>query len=91
MQALLLCLVIAGVWPVAETDQTPAVDETRDYGETVIPLPRSSGDLVRDDCYLLARIHTLHDDHPCWNRRIGVYLQPTGSRWWASSRSPIRP
>ena len=59
------------------TDRTRAIGVAEDHRETVIPLPRTRADLTEGDDYLLAEIHTLHDDHPRWNRRVGVYLRPT--------------
>ena len=59
------------------TGRTQAVGEAREYRESVIPLPRGPGDLTGADRYLLAELHTLHEDHPRWNRRVGVYLRPT--------------
>ena len=59
------------------TDRTRAIGVAEDHRETVIPLPRGPGDLTGADRYLLAELHTLHQDHPRWNRRVGVYLRPT--------------
>ena len=30
------------------------------------------------DHFLLAEIYSVHDDHPMWNRRVGIYLRPQG-------------
>ena len=30
------------------------------------------------DFLLLAKIHAVRDEHPMWNRRVGVYLRPVG-------------
>ena len=47
----------------------------RDWTTPEAPLPRTPAAHGRADHFLLGEIHTRHDDHPRWDRRVGVYLR----------------
>ena len=49
-----------------------------EHGRPDLPLPPAPAVRTGGDRFLLAEIRTLHDDHPRWNRRVGVYLRPAG-------------
>ena len=49
--------------------------------ESSLPLPVYDYYLKDKDIFLLAEIHSLHDEHPKWNKRIGVYLRTNGSSY----------
>ena len=43
-----------------------------------LPLPQAPDVRPGSNRFLLAEIRTRHDDHPRWNRSVGVYLRPAG-------------
>ncbi len=58
------------------SDRAEALGEPRESTAPEAPLPRAPVGRAGADHFLLAEIHTRHDDHPRWNRRVGVYLRP---------------
>ena len=46
-----------------------------------LPLPVYDFFLKDENLFLLAEIHSLHDEHPHWNKRIGLYLRSNGSSY----------
>ena len=68
-------------WSVYDnaTSTTRPLGNPRDQSATVIPLPTGHGVTEGTDRFLLVEIHSLHEDHPMWNRRVGIYLRPEGS------------
>ena len=67
-------------WSVYDNsaDTTRPLGEATEQTETTIVLPRGSGIAEGSDRFLLAELYSLHDDHPMWNRRVGVYLRSQG-------------
>ncbi len=59
-------------------DRAQALGAPREWTTPEAPLPRAPVGQAGPDHLLLAEIHTRHDDHPRWNRRVGVYLRPAG-------------
>jgi hypothetical protein len=45
--------------------------------ETRLALPETEYLHAGKHLFLLAEIYSLNDNHPQWNKRIGVYLRPT--------------
>lgn len=60
------------------SDRAQPLGAPRESTAPEAPLPPASGDGAGTDRFLLAEIRTRHDDHPRWNRRVGVYLRPAG-------------
>ncbi len=60
------------------TDTTTPLSEPIVQDEATIALPREARQLRQPGQFLLAEIHSLRDEHPTWNTRIGVYLRPAG-------------
>ena len=52
--------------------------EVVDRTATTIPLPDTSSGVSRREVFLVAEIHSIHEDHPRWNRSVAVYLRSTG-------------
>lgn len=67
-------------WSVYDNvdDSRRALGEARDQTARTIALPNAPDVTEGRDRFLLAEIHSLHDEHPMWNRRVGVYLRPSG-------------
>ena len=67
-------------WSVYDnaSDSTRPLGDTREQTETTVALPRVAEITTGSDLFLLAEIHAVHDQHPMWNRRVGVYLRPVG-------------
>ena len=49
--------------------------------EPSLPLPVFEYFLKQKDLLLLVEIHSLHEAHPKWNKRIGIYLRSDGSSY----------
>ena len=60
------------------SDRAQALGAPREWTEPDVPLPRAAVGQAGANHFLLADIHTQHDDHPRWNRRVGVYLRAAG-------------
>ena len=57
-------------------DRARSLGAPREQTRTDLPLPRAPEVSPGGNLFLLAEIHTQHDDHRRWNRRVGVYLRP---------------
>ena len=66
-------------WSVYDdgTGTTRSLDVAAEVAEPTAPLPAAPDVTPGTHRYLLAEIHALNDEHPLWNRRVGVYLRPT--------------
>ena len=60
------------------SDRAQALGAPREWTEPEVPLPPAAAGQAGANHFLLAEIHTRHDDHPRWNRRVGVYLRAAG-------------
>ena len=60
------------------SDRARALGAPREWTEPEVPLPPAAVGQAGANHFLLAEIHTRHDDHPRWNRRVGVYLRAAG-------------
>jgi len=58
---------------------TRSLGNAVELSATVAALPSLSDELSGTNRYLLAGIHAMNDAHPRWNRRVGVYLRPSGA------------
>ena len=67
-------------WSVYDNrdDSTRALQDVQETGETTLGLPDAADVTAGTERYLLAEVHALNDDHPMWNRRVGIYLRPVG-------------
>ena len=61
-----------------DADRLQPLGAPREQTRTDLPLPRASEVRPGGNRFLLAEIRTRHDEHPRWNRRVGVYLRPVG-------------
>ena len=70
-------------WSVYDnaTDETQSLGEMSEQTGTTITLPADAIVSEGQDLFLLVEIQSLHDDHPMWNRRVGIYLRPTGGTY----------
>ena len=59
-------------------DSSRAVQDASETGDTTLRLPDAADVIAGSDRYLLAKMHAMNDDHPMWNRRVGIYLRPVG-------------
>ena len=59
-------------------DSTRALQDLQETGETTLRLPDAADVTAGTEWYLLAEVHALNDDHPMWDRRVGIYLRPVG-------------
>ena len=59
-------------------DRLQPLGAPREQTRAALPLPRAFEVRPGGNRFLLAEIRTRHDDHPRWNRRVGVYLRPVG-------------
>ena len=67
-------------WSVYDNrdDSTRALQDAEDTSDTTLRLPDAPDVTVGTERYLLAEVHVMNDDHPMWNRRVGIYLRPVG-------------
>ena len=67
-------------WSVYDNaaDTTRALGEAVERTATTIPLPDTSSVVSGGEVFLVAEIHSIHEDHPMWNRSVAVYLRSTG-------------
>jgi hypothetical protein len=67
-------------WSVYDngTGATRPLGEMQELAAPQVPLPDAPGVAAGGNTFLLAEIHSIHADHPLWNRRVGVYLRPRG-------------
>ena len=67
-------------WSVYDnaSHSTRPLGEQCEQAETTVTLPRVAEITTSRDLFLLVEIHAVQDEHPMWNRRVGVYLRPVG-------------
>ena len=67
-------------WSVYDNrdDSTVALSDAQETGGTSLALPAVPGATVGSERYLLVEVFAMNDDHPMWNRRVGIYLRPVG-------------
>ena len=67
-------------WSVYDNaaDTTRALGEAVERTATTLPLPETSSVGSGGEVLLVAEIHSIHEDHPMWNRSVAVYLRSTG-------------
>ena len=68
-------------WSVYDdaANTTRPLGDAHDQTATTIAWPSGSAVTDGSDRFLLAEIFSRHDDHPMWNRRVGVYLRSQGA------------
>jgi hypothetical protein len=54
------------------------LQDAQETSDTTLRIPDVSDVGSGSERYLLAEVHTLNDDYPMWNRRVGIYLRPVG-------------
>ena len=59
-------------------DSSRALQDAGQTADTTLRLPDAPGVTAGSERYLLAEVHAMNDDHPMWNRRVGIYLRPVG-------------
>ncbi len=59
-------------------DRAQPLGAAQEQTGTDLPLPRAAEVAAGSNRFLLAEIRTRHDEHPRWNRRVGVYLRSVG-------------
>ena len=59
-------------------DSTVALSDAQETGGTSLALPAVPDATVGSERYLLVEVFAMNDDHPMWNRRVGIYLRPVG-------------
>ena len=59
-------------------DTTRSIGAETEQKENAITLPADPAVSGGPDLFLLAEIYSLNNDHPLWNRQVGVYLRPRG-------------
>ena len=67
-------------WSVYDNrdDSTVALSDAQETGGTSLALPAVPDATVGSERYLLVEVFAMNDDHPMWNRRVGIYLRPVG-------------
>ena len=67
-------------WSVYDNaaDTLRALGEAVERTATTLPLPDTSSVGSGGEVLLMAEIHSIHEDHPMWNRSVAVYLRSTG-------------
>ena len=58
-------------------DTTRPLGEVVEQAGTTVALPDTGAVLAGRELFLKAEIHSLHEDHPMWNRSVAVYLRPS--------------
>jgi hypothetical protein len=59
-------------------DSARAIQEVQETSAATLRLPDASEVTAGTERYLLAEVYAVNDDHPMWNRRVGIYLRPVG-------------
>ena len=67
-------------WSVFDNrdDSSRTLQDAEETGDTTLRLPDAPDVTAGSERYLLAEVHAINDDHPMWNRRVGIYLRPVG-------------